>query len=103
MPVTIEQSDALSLVRLEGAIEIGCAAEFKALLVKALGSGREVSVSIGAATDLDVTAVQLLWAAAREAKKAGVGFSLTEPLSGNVSAALDQAGFRQFLVAADAR
>ena len=63
----------------------------------------ESCVSIAAATDLDVTAVQLLWAAAREAKKAGVGFSLTEPPSRNISATLDEAGLQQFLVPVDAR
>ncbi len=103
VPVTLEQNETLSLLRFEGAIDISLAAELKTLLLQALGSGCEVSVSIAAATDLDVTAVQLLWAAAREAKKAGVGFSLTEPPSRNISATLDEAGLQQFLVPVDAR
>lgn len=103
VPVTLEQNETLSLLRFEGAIDISLAAELKTLLLQALGSGCEVSVSIEAATDLDVTAVQLLWAAAREAKKAGVGFSLTEPPSRNISATLDEAGLQQFLVPVDAR
>jgi anti-anti-sigma regulatory factor len=96
--VTLEESEALSLIRLQGAIDIGCAAELKKLLLQALGSGREVRVAQQGATDLDVTAVQLLWAAAREAKGAGVKFSLTGPASKEISAALGEAGLQQFMV-----
>jgi ABC-type transporter Mla MlaB component len=99
----MEQNDALSLLTLEKAVEIGCAAELKRLLVQALGSGKEVRVSLAAAADLDVTAVQLLWAAARQAKAAGINLSLTEPVPGEIAAALGEAGLNQFLPAAEAR
>lgn len=97
MPVTLEQDETWSLLRLDGAVEIGCAAELKKLLVQALGSGKELRVSLAAAADLDGTAVQLLWAAARQAKAAGVNFSLTESVPGEVAAALGEAGLQQFL------
>jgi len=97
MGVTLEQSEALSLLRLEGAVEIGGAAEFKGLLQQALDSGREVRVSLAGATDLDVTAVQLLWAAERKAKGAGVGYSLIDAPQEQVAAALNEAGLQQFL------
>jgi anti-anti-sigma regulatory factor len=100
--VTLEESESLSLIRLEGAIDIGCAAELKSLLLQALKSGLEARVSQEGATDLDVTAVQLLWAAAREAKGAGVKYSLTGPASKEISAALGEAGLQQFMVAVDA-
>ena len=103
MPVTLEQVDALSLIRLEGAIGIGCAAELKRLLLLALGSGREVRVSRQEAADLDVTAVQLLWAAARQAQASGAGFSFAGPISKDLSAALSEAGLQQFLDPVDAR
>jgi hypothetical protein len=92
VPVTLEQDDALSLICLEGAVEIGCAGELKKLLVQALGSGSEVRVSLEAAADLDVTAVQLLWAAARQANAAG-----------EIAAALGEAGLQQFLLPVEAR
>jgi anti-anti-sigma regulatory factor len=103
VPVTLEQDDALSLISLEGAVEIGCAAELKRLLVQALDAGKETRVSLEAAADLDVTAVQLLWAAARQAKAAGVGFSLAAPAAGNLWAALGEAGLQQFLLPLDTR
>jgi len=45
-----------------------------------------------------VTAVELLWAAEREASKAGAGFLFVEPAPAGVSAALGEAGLQQFLV-----
>jgi hypothetical protein len=44
--------------------------ELKTTLITAISSGKPVRVDMGRATDLDVTAVQLLWSAAREARKA---------------------------------
>jgi anti-anti-sigma regulatory factor len=102
VPATLEQDAGLNVIRLEGAMEIGCAAELKRLLVEALASGPEVRISQEGATDLDVTAVQLLWAAARQAQGAGVKFTLTGPASREVSAALGEAGLQQFLVPVDA-
>jgi len=49
-------------------------AELKDLLIEKLKSGSAVYVSLESATGLDVTAVQLLWAAAREAQRVGVEF-----------------------------
>ena len=98
MGVTLEQSEALNLLRLEGAVDIGCAAEFKGLLEQALGSGCAVRVSLEGATDLDVTAVQLLWAAERKAKGAGVGYLDCRALPPEpVLAALSEAGLQQFI------
>ena len=98
MGVTLEQSEALNLFRLEGAVGIGCAAEFKGLLNQAFGSGREMRVSLQGATDLDVTAVQLLWAAERKAKGAGVAFSYDGAVPEQVLAALSEAGLQQFII-----
>jgi anti-anti-sigma regulatory factor len=64
MAIAIEESDLGNLVVLEGTIDISSAGELKAVLLKALGSGKDVCISLDAATYLDVTAVQLLWAAA---------------------------------------
>jgi hypothetical protein len=65
--------------------------------VRALNSGKKVRISLDKATDLDVTAVELLWAAEREASKSGVGFSFAGPVPAEVSAALGEAGIQQFL------
>lgn len=93
MPVTLEQSEKSNVIRLDGAIDIALAAELKKLLLQALGSGREVSVALDGATELDVTAVQLLWAARRQAQVSGVSLALTGKAQEQVTSALRQAGF----------
>jgi len=96
--VTLKQEETWNVLCLEGAVGIGCAAEFKGLLEQALGSGREVRISLEGATDLDVTAVQLLWAAERKAKGSGVGYSIAGTPPEPVLAALSEAGLQQFIV-----
>ncbi|MGD0547180.1 MAG: STAS domain-containing protein [Terracidiphilus sp.] len=97
MAIALEQSEALNLLRLEGSVDISSARELKVLLVKALESPAEVRVSLAGATDLDVTAVQLLWAAERKAKGAGVDFSVSD-MAEAVLSVLNEAGLQQFIV-----
>jgi anti-anti-sigma regulatory factor len=93
-----EESEATNVIRLEDAIGIACAAELKKLLLQALESGKEVSVSLEGATDLDVTAVQLLWAAVRKKRKSGAGIVLVGAMPETLSTAFADAGFEKFLV-----
>jgi anti-anti-sigma factor len=97
MPVTLEQSEDSSVIRLEGSIDIASAAELKKLFIQAFASGHEVRVELDGATDLDVTAVQLLWAARREAKVMGVEIALTGQAPEQVGSSLRQAGFQELV------
>lgn len=103
MAVTVKQSEKSSTVRLQGAIDIASAAELKQLLIAALASGREVRLDIEAATSLDVTAVQLLWAARCKASGSGVAFTLENAIAEPLLAALGEAGLQQFLLPAEAK
>ena len=103
MPVSLEQEGALSRIRLEGAIDIGCALELKALLVQGLKTGSEVRVLLAEATELDVTVVQLLWAARREAKASSVGFAFDGQAPEPVSAALAEVGIENFAANGETR
>ena len=96
MPITLEQSESLSEIGLEGTIDIASAGELKEQLLKALSPGQELRVSLQKAAALDVTAVQLLWAAERKAKGSGVGFSFTGQLPAEISAAMADAGLPLF-------
>jgi anti-anti-sigma regulatory factor len=98
VPVILEDSEALSVIRLDGSVGIASAAELKKLLLQTLESGKEVRVSLERATDLDVTAVQLLWAAGCEAKRSGVRFTFLETVPEDISIALGDAGFEKFSV-----
>ncbi len=95
MPVTLDQNENFCLLHLEGEIDISSAAELKTLLLHGLASGRELRVDLERATDLDVTAMQLLWAAEREARRSGMGMTLTGRPEA-ISVALGDAGLERF-------
>jgi hypothetical protein len=96
VPVTLQHGEAKSLIRLEGTVEIASAAGLKKVLVEALGSTRELHLSLQSTTALDVTAVQLLWAAELEAKASGIGFALEGEAPEQVLSTLVSAGFGSF-------
>lgn len=77
MSIAANQTSDFTLLQLDGVIDIGCAAELKTLLQGALDSGRGIRLSLGPIGDLDVTALQLLWAAQREARRAGLQFQIS--------------------------
>jgi anti-anti-sigma regulatory factor len=95
--VTLEQNDVLSTIHLEGAIDIVSAGELKALLLEALGSGRPVRAVLEGTTGLDVTAMQLLWAARQTARASEVGFAIGGQAQERISAALAAAGLEDFM------
>ena len=76
MPPVLIDSDARSVIRLEGEVGIETAEELNAMIAAALASKKELQLDLESTTDLDVTAVQLLCSAACEAKKAGTPFAV---------------------------
>ena len=101
MPITFDQSEGLCLIRLEGEVNISSAAELKKLLIAALASGNELRVDLERATELDVTALQLLWAAEREARGSGTGFTLLGRVPEEISVALGDAGIEMFPISGE--
>jgi len=77
LPVTGHEDQEKYSICLEAEVDIGCAAELKATLIEAVASRKEVRLNLEQVTGLDVTALQLLWAAARAAGQTGVPFSFT--------------------------
>jgi anti-anti-sigma factor len=94
--VRFDRSTEPGVIRLEGAIDIDRAAELKEALLEALASGQAVRISLQAATSIDVTAVQLLWAAEREAGASGTVLALEGAVPEIVRATLSEAGFERF-------
>ena len=70
------------------------AVELKALLIEALASGGDIRLDLRSVEDLDITAMQLLWGAAREANRAGSKFDAAVPEA--VAIAAREAGFEHF-------
>jgi anti-anti-sigma regulatory factor len=96
VPAAPGENGEQTLIRLEGVVDVGRAAELKELLMSAFNSGRAMSVSLKDVTDLDITAVQLLWAALGEAERTGVRVSFDWPPPKAVRAALGSAGIEDF-------
>jgi len=101
MPITIEEEGGRFLIRLEAEVNITVARELKNLLVQGLASGKDLCVDLERATELDVTALQLLWTVGREARSAGTGFAITGLVPEGLSTAVVEAGFEKLLVPKD--
>jgi anti-anti-sigma regulatory factor len=96
--VTLDQSAKGSVVRFEGEVGVGAASEVKDALLDGLASGRELAVDLARVNELDVTTLQLLWAAERAAAEAGVKLGLTSPMPEEMGLAMDLAGLERFAV-----
>jgi anti-anti-sigma factor len=96
--MTLAQREGMCLIRLQGELNVASAAELKKLLLDALASQREVQVDLENASELDVTAVQLLWAAERETRASGKRFSVAGKVPELIAVSLREAGFGQFLL-----
>ncbi|MFZ3266274.1 MAG: STAS domain-containing protein [Terriglobales bacterium] len=99
MPITHAECETQYILRLEGDVDVGWAAELKRMLIEAVSSRKELQVDLTSVTDLDITVVQLLWAARREAEKAGTRCVLG-PVPDEIVGALEEAGFEDFLMPA---
>jgi ABC-type transporter Mla MlaB component len=94
MPVAFDQSNSPSRISLEGEINIRCAAELKEFLLQALTREGALHIELSTATEVDITALQLLWTAQREAREAGKEFLLNGPISETVAAAIKHSGLQ---------
>lgn len=70
MSVILVQQEPDWLIRLEGQISLACAAELKELLVRWLAAETDLELDLEDAAEVDVSILQLLWTAGREARRA---------------------------------
>lgn len=98
--ISLSCSCESSILHLAGAIDLGCAAELKAALVQALDCSRQITVSAAALTSVDVTAVQLLWAAQRAAGQRGMGFAVSAAPVETVERQLAELGMSELKILA---
>lgn len=103
MGMTLKQSRKTSVIHLEGVIDIESASEFKKLLLRAFESGKDLRVSLDGPTEMDITAVQLIWAAKRAWEGAGLAFRVCGEASASAWAALANAGLQHLLADVDCR
>jgi anti-anti-sigma factor len=96
VPVTFDRSAEPPAIRLEGEVDISQAGELKRVLLEALEAKQAVAIAMEKATSMDVTALQLLWAAEREARTAGVSLSVRGAVPEALGATAREAGFERF-------
>lgn len=101
MPVSIDRNLVPNVMRLEGVVDIGCAAELQALLLEILAQSGEMEVAVAEGTEMDVTAMQLLVAAERAAQARGLRWAATWPVESH--RAWRDAGFGKIPFASDAQ
>ena len=94
MAVTMEQQESQSVIRLAGEFTLTSAAELKNLLLQGLASGNDLRLDLEQAEEIDITVMQLLWAAGREADRKGA--SLAIQMSDAAATAARDAGFERF-------
>jgi len=80
-------------VVLEGAQTIGGAEDARARLLAALAGHSRVEVDCSAATEIDLSVVQLILAARKSALAAGKRLVLAQPAAGVLRGVLERGGF----------
>ncbi|HVT99410.1 MAG TPA: STAS domain-containing protein [Acidobacteriaceae bacterium] len=102
MPVLFDRGTEPPVIRLEGEVDISQAAELKRVLLEALQAKGGMAIAMETATSMDVTAVQLLWAAEREARRAGVSLALRGAVPEALCATAREAGLERFPLSGEA-
>jgi anti-sigma B factor antagonist len=99
LSVTVKRDPGLCVLQLEGEIDIRGAAELKQALLEALTGteGTALQIDLSQTTVMDITALQLLWAAGREAEQKQIVFSVAEPAPEEIAAIIRGAGFEKLL------
>lgn len=91
MPMTVVQQEPHWVIRLDGELNAGCAVELRRLLLAWREAGRDLELDCSGVGELDVTILQLLEAARREARQENLGFG--GRTSDVVTSAVRDAGF----------
>lgn len=87
MTIVFDHDHAPQIIRLQGAVDVGSAAELKTALVAALAEDCPTEIAMDEAAEMDVTAMQLLWAAR------AAGLTVTGTWAEPVAASWRDAGF----------
>jgi anti-anti-sigma regulatory factor len=91
MIVKLLQQDTGWQLRLEGHITVASAAELKGLLLQWLADGKDLELDLEHVDEFDITAMQMIYAAAREATRKGA--RIVGRASSAVTTAVRDSGF----------
>ena len=91
MPVNVQRRESDWSIGLEGPMTVTSAADVKNALMAWLSDGRDLELDLEKTGEVDVTVMQLLWAAAREG--ADRGLKLSGRISPEAAKNLSESGF----------
>jgi anti-anti-sigma regulatory factor len=100
MSQELEMSEDRCLVRLAAAVTVSSAAELHKVLIAAIDSGRSIVIDLTETTELDISGIQLLYAARQAAEQAGLSISAPKTPPRQVADAFLEAGLDPFHFAA---
>ncbi len=92
MAIAVERREQTQSIRLSGCVDISAAAGLKRVLTEALEAQLVLRMDVSALESVDVTVIQLLWAAKSEAMMAGREFCIDGPWNPEIESRLHQAG-----------
>jgi anti-anti-sigma regulatory factor len=98
VPMIIDQNATGSTVRLDGDAGINTAVELQGNLIEAISFGDDFKVELAGVTALDITTLQLLWAAEQAAAKVGTRLLLSGSMPAVLERAMELAGVEIFSV-----
>jgi anti-anti-sigma factor len=84
MAISAKDIDGTRLITLKDVVDIAQAAELKRILMDAIASSPRVCIQLSAVTAIDVTAVQLLWAAVSHVSSVGADLVVNGPMNEEV-------------------
>lgn len=91
-----KRNKKLCRFQFEGSVDVSQAAGLKKELVACMERGDEIRFNFEKAVQLDVTAVQLLWAVSLEAQRRQIHTSIEGEVPRTILFSLSEAGFEQF-------
>jgi len=71
LAITTERHESHSLIRVDGECALASAADLKSALMEGLGAGKTLHLDLERVEQIDITILQLIWAAGREAQHSG--------------------------------
>ena len=95
MNLSFEEQRTIWRIRMEGEVTLSSASELKKLLMLGMASGKSLDLDLVKVAAIDLTALQLLAAATREAGR--IGIRMAGRMSTEVAAALRDSGFEKLL------